>query len=169
MQQTECVPGGLADMPPGPELAAALARIDLSAVPASERLTALEAWHRQDSHTRAHFLRAMVAVGFADPERPHSAAELPDPHLDRADEIRAALAWTRRAAEGWSDHAVALVTELPHVWSALAQGLIDAPKASVFLRHPVGLPAAPDHPPLRSSCRAHHAGPRRRSPAGCSG
>ncbi|MCE3556335.1 hypothetical protein LWC33_33445, partial [Pseudonocardia sp. RS11V-5] len=141
MQQTGCLPAGLAELPPGPELAAALARIDLAAVPARDRLTVLEAWHRQDSHTRARFLRAMVAVGYADPDRPFSATELPDPHLDWADEIRAALAWTRRAADGRTDEAVALVVELPAVWAALERGQIDWPKAAVFLRHLVGLPA----------------------------
>jgi hypothetical protein len=142
VQRTGCLPAGLADMPPGPELAAALERIELAAVPAAERLTVLEAWHRQDSHTRARFVRAMVAVGFADPERPDSAVELADPHLDWADEVRAALAWTRRAADGRADEAVALVVELPAVWAALERGQIDPPKASVFLRHLVGLPAA---------------------------
>ncbi|GAA2849758.1 hypothetical protein GCM10010472_03500 [Pseudonocardia halophobica] len=142
MQSTGCLPAGLADLPPGPELAAALDRIDLAAVPARDRLTVLEAWHRQDSHTRARFVRAMVAVGYADPDRPDSAAELPDPYLDWADEIRAALAWTRRAADGHADDAVALVVELPAVWAALERGQIDPPKAAVFLRHLVGLPAA---------------------------
>ncbi|WP_433507329.1 hypothetical protein ACQP04_13175 [Pseudonocardia halophobica] len=142
MQSTGCLPAGLADLPPGPALAVALDRIDLAAVPARDRLTVLEAWHRQDSHTRARFARAMVAVGYADPEHPDSAAELPDPYLDWADEIRAALAWTRRAADGHADDAVALVVELPAVWAALERGRIDPPKAGVFLRHLVGLPAA---------------------------
>ncbi|GAA2902071.1 hypothetical protein GCM10010472_70340 [Pseudonocardia halophobica] len=142
MQLTGCLPAGLADMPPGPELGAALAGIELSAVPASERLTVLEAWHRQDSHTRAGFYRAMVAVGYADPTTPDSAEDLPDPHLDWTDEVRAALAWTRRAADGWSDEACALVRELPRVLAALHEGRIDPPKASVFVRHLAGLPPA---------------------------
>ncbi|MCE0764424.1 13E12 repeat family protein [Pseudonocardia kujensis] len=83
----------------------------------------------------------MVAVGYANPDRPFAAGELPDPHLDWADEIRAALAWTRRAADGCADEAVALVVELPAVWAALECGHIDWPKAAVFLRHLVGLPA----------------------------
>ncbi|MCE3555409.1 hypothetical protein LWC33_28685, partial [Pseudonocardia sp. RS11V-5] len=141
MQLTGCLPAGLAELPPGPELAAALARIDLAAVPAGERLAVLEAWHRQESHARAWFVRAMVAVGYADPERLDSAAELPEPYLDWADEIRAALAWTRRAADGRADEAFFLVAELPAVWSALERGHIDWPKAAVFLRHLVGLPA----------------------------
>ncbi|MCE3554787.1 HNH endonuclease, partial [Pseudonocardia sp. RS11V-5] len=91
--------------------------------------------------SHARFLRAMVAVGYADPDQPFAAAELPDPHLDWADEIRAALAWTRRAADGRTDEAVALVVELPAVWVALERGQIDWPKAAVFLRHLVGLSA----------------------------
>ncbi|WP_433508336.1 DUF222 domain-containing protein [Pseudonocardia halophobica] len=129
-------------MPPGPELGAALAEIELSAAPAAERSTVLEAWHRQDSHTRAGFYRAMVAVGYADPTAPDSAEDLPDPHLDWTDEVRAALAWTRRAADGWSDEACTLVRELPRVLAALHEGRIDPPKASVFVRHLAGLPPA---------------------------
>ncbi len=48
-------------------------------------------------------------------------------------EIRAALAWTRRAANRELDFAEALVVRMPAVFSALETGLICRSKAWVFV------------------------------------
>ncbi|WP_344738129.1 DUF222 domain-containing protein [Pseudonocardia halophobica] len=135
MQQTELIQD-LADLPPGPALAAALARIDPLTLPLPDRLTVVEAWHRQHSHSRAGFYRAMVALGTDDPTQPGWSER------DWSDEVRAALAWTRRAADARADDAVTLVVDLPLVYAALDVGRIDPPKAAVFAQHLTGLPAA---------------------------
>lgn len=49
-----------------------------------------------------------------------------------ADEIRAALSWTRRAAEGFLALAHDLVERLPHVWQALQAGVIDLARVRVI-------------------------------------
>jgi hypothetical protein len=55
-------------------------------------------------------------------------------HFDLASsEIRAALTWTRRAAETHLDFALGLVENYPRVWSALHRGTIDLPKARVII------------------------------------
>ncbi|WP_344741100.1 HNH endonuclease signature motif containing protein [Pseudonocardia halophobica] len=135
MQQAELIQD-LADLPPGPALAAALAAIDPITLPLPDRLTVVEAWHRQHSHSRAGFYRALVALGTDDPTQPGWSER------DWSDEVRAALAWTRRAADARADDAVTLVVDLPLVWAALDAGRIDPPKAAVFAQHLTGLPAA---------------------------
>jgi Domain of unknown function (DUF222) len=97
----------------------------------------MRAWHRQLAHTEARLFAAMAAVARA------SAVEagLPSDELDEyaADEVRAALMWTRRRATdqvalGWD-----LVRDWPQVWTALDQGRIDTAKAVVILNGVSGL------------------------------
>ncbi|HTF52983.1 MAG TPA: DUF222 domain-containing protein, partial [Pseudonocardia sp.] len=58
-----------------------------------------------------------------------------------ADELRVALAWTRRSAEATQCYADELVFHLPLVHAALSAGRIDPAKARVFWHHLHGLPA----------------------------
>ncbi|MCA1604301.1 MAG: DUF222 domain-containing protein, partial [Acidobacteria bacterium] len=72
-------------------------------------------------------------VGLCDPEaEPEQAARLPEPALYAADEIRAALAWTRRAAQREYEFAQAVVARMPAVFTALDTGRICRSKAWVF-------------------------------------
>jgi Domain of unknown function (DUF222) len=59
-------------------------------------------------------------------------ARLAEPPLYAADEIRAALAWTRRAAERELGFAETLVLRMPAVFAALDAGRIDRGKAWIF-------------------------------------
>jgi hypothetical protein len=70
-----------------------------------------------------------VAPGDAasEPERLAEAFEY------ASDEIRAALTLTRRAAESRLDYASDLVARLPQVLELLDRGLIDWPRARVFV------------------------------------
>ncbi|SDF94813.1 DUF222 domain-containing protein, partial [Pseudonocardia oroxyli] len=131
MESTGALPADLAHLAPGPRLGALLAELDPAGLEGADRLTVLEAWQRQEAHARAGLYRWMAAVGSA----PGAAPEW-------AEEIRAALSWTRRAADRRTDEACALVTELPAVWAALEAGLVDAHRAVVFVDHLAGLPAA---------------------------
>jgi hypothetical protein len=133
------IPEGLADMPPGPALAAVLAGIDLARLSGADCVEVLRARHRQLSHEQARFMATMVEVGVCgigpDDQLPRMAA----PDEFSADEIRGALSWTRTAANTQLTLAWDLHTRLPRVFKALDAGLIDVPKAKVFSEWTQGL------------------------------
>ena len=138
--QPQCLPDGLAGMAPGAELGSMLAGIDPLRVDDGDRVVLLSAWHRQLSHIQAAFYQAMSALVEASP-RAEDVADGTDPVETTdlaASEVRAALGWTRRAAETQLDLALAL-TERSPVFEALHGGLIDLPKARVLIDHTVHL------------------------------
>jgi hypothetical protein len=106
MESTQ-VTAGLAELPPGSGLAAALAAVDLSEVPNGEIVAVLQARSRQRAHEEAQFLAVVAEVGRRDPWG--EVARLAEPARYGADETRCALAWTRRASEGEHDLAEVLV------------------------------------------------------------
>ncbi len=129
----QVIPEGLAEIAPGPELARVLAGIELSRLSGFDCVQVLKAQYRQANHERARVLAVMAEVGLcgvgpADDELRRRA--FPDEFS--ADEVRAALVLTRRAAEaqlwlGWD-----LVTRLPQVHAAMDAGVLDEPRARVF-------------------------------------
>ncbi|MFP5073172.1 hypothetical protein ACLFMI_26380, partial [Pseudonocardia nantongensis] len=126
----QAVPEGLAVLPPGPELSALLAGLDLSQVPNDDIVDVLIARSRQLAHDQAAMFTALAEVVCRRP----FAGPLEVRRGDRADicgsdEVRAALSWTRRAAESETALALELVQALPQVLAALEQGLIDRVKA----------------------------------------
>lgn len=130
------VPEGLAAMPPGPELSAVLGGLDLSRVGNDDIVEVMAAQSRQVAYEQARLLAAMDEVVHCEPFAGESVVcrvEVPDEYC--ADEVRAALSWTRRAAEGEIDLAYTLLHHLPLVHAALLAGRIDRPKACVFARH----------------------------------
>ncbi|WP_028922366.1 HNH endonuclease signature motif containing protein [Pseudonocardia acaciae] len=132
---------GLAELSPGPELAAALDGIDLSRVPNGELLTMLGACARQLARADAQFLAIVAEIGRADPAAGlDEVARLPEPARYGADETRAALALTRRAAEVEHEFAEVLVHRLPLVFAALDTGEIMRAKARAFADHLADLP-----------------------------
>ncbi len=129
----QLIPQGLAEMAPGPELAVLLAGINISALTGSDVVEVLRARHRQLSHDQAQLLAAMVEVGLCDPAAGSGeVARVAEAPLYAADEIRAALAWTRRAAAREHDFAETLVLRMPEVFVALDTGRIDRSKAWIF-------------------------------------
>ena len=88
-------------------------------------------------------LGVLAEVGRARPTFDDTAVDRLD-HLYRhaADEVRAALAWSRRAADAETDFAEQVVFELPAVHAAFLVGEIDRPKVRVFAQHCCGLTAA---------------------------
>ncbi len=129
----QVIPPGLAKMAPGPELSALLARIDIHTLTGADAVEVLRARVRQLSYEQARVLATMVEVGLCDPDaRGDEVARLVEPTPYAADEIRAALAWTRRAADRELDFAEALVLRMPAVFTALEAGRIDRSKAWVF-------------------------------------
>lgn len=129
----QLVPQDLAGMAPGPELARVLAGLELSRLSGFDCVEVLKAQYRQANHERARVMAAMAEVGVCGPVL--AGAELTRmavPDEFSADEIRAALVLTRRAAESqfWLAHD--LVTRLPQVHAAMHAGMLDEPRARVF-------------------------------------
>ena len=118
-------------MAPGADLGLALSSIDGSRLSEPDRVVVLGAWARQLAHVQAEFYAAMVGVADAAAARAGGDAELAEDLA--ASEIRAALAWTRRAADAQLDLARDLLERHPRVWAALSRGEVDLPKARVIV------------------------------------
>ncbi len=127
------LPPDLAQMAPGPQLAAVLAGLDMHALTGSDLVEVLRARARQMSHEQAQLLVTMAEVGLCDPAAgPEEVGRLAQPQEFAADEIRAALSWTRTAAYREYTFAQALLTRLPAVFAALDAGEICRSKAWLF-------------------------------------
>ena len=134
MFERECVPEGLADMPPGPELAAVLAGIDRSRLNGHDLVIVIRARMRQRAYDDAELLADVAEVAYCTQGGPDAAVVRDDaPFEFAADEIRAALTLTRRAAETLLDLGVTLRERLPEVWEALGRGDIDLRRARIMV------------------------------------
>jgi hypothetical protein len=125
----QTVPEGLALMAPGLELAAALDRVDVSAVSGFDVVEVVKARYRQLAFEHARFVEAVVESGARSDGgfgRGSCAGEF------AADEVRAALVLTRRAAESVYWGGKDLIERLPAVHAALGCGELDVPRAHVF-------------------------------------
>jgi len=152
---------GLGERAPGAELAVLLEGIDRDELSGKDKVALLQARARQIAHLQAEFLADAVAVADTDPYP--DKAEFVE---FAADEIRAALSWTRRAAEGFLGLAHDLVERLPHVWQVLQAGVIDLARAG---SSPTGSPASTTTPPGRWPTRCSErlvSTPPGRSPPG---
>ena len=107
------LPEGLEEMPPGPELAQVLAGIDLDSLPGFDLVVVMRAHARQVSHQQAELLGLVARVADASSEA--SALVSDDDGEFAADEIRAALCLTRRAAVSLLQLARDL-ERLPQLW-----------------------------------------------------
>lgn len=129
----QVLPVDLADLPPGPELARVLSGIDLARLSGFDCVEVLKARYRQLNHERARLMAAMVEVGLCGvgPAGDEVRRRVV-PGEFAADEIRAALVLTRRAADAQFGLAHDLVTRLPTVHAAMEGGTLDEPRARVF-------------------------------------
>ncbi|HET9257565.1 MAG TPA: DUF222 domain-containing protein [Pseudonocardiaceae bacterium] len=134
MTVRQLVPEGLAEIPPGPELARVLAGLEPSRLSGFDCVRVLKAQYRQANHERARMMALMAEVGLCHGVWPagEELRRLPEPDQFAADEVRAALVLTRRAAEDqfWLAHD--LVSRLPEVPAAMLAGALDEPRARVF-------------------------------------
>ncbi len=132
----------MAEIPPGPRLSAVLSEIDLARLSGFDCVKVLKARYRQVNHERAQLMAAMVEVGLCGPApADDELRRMAVPDEFSADEIRAALVLTRRAADAQFGLAYDLVTRLPGVHAALDAGLIDEPRARVLSEWTVDLSA----------------------------
>jgi hypothetical protein len=127
-QQTRT--SGLAEIPPGPELAAALGRIDVTGLCGYGAVEVLRAQYRQCNHERDRLLTAITEVGVCTGGDEATRTSMPGEYA--ADEIRAALVLTRQAAETQLDLAFGLASRLPAVLAAMEQGRMDEPRARIL-------------------------------------
>ncbi|MGH8871762.1 MAG: DUF222 domain-containing protein [Acidimicrobiia bacterium] len=132
MFERERLPEGLAEIPPGPELAQILATSNRDMLSGFDRVELMKARYRQVAHDQAELYADMVSIADAE-----NGVLSPDLAMDdiqdvAASEIGAALALTRRAAEYQLSLAAMLVEDYPHVWQALSEGRVDVPKARVI-------------------------------------
>ncbi|MGH3908642.1 MAG: hypothetical protein ACRDTE_31335 [Pseudonocardiaceae bacterium] len=113
MTVRQLIPEGLAQLAPGPELSAALAALDIHALTGSDLVETLRARARLLSHEQAQLLAVMAEVGVCDPAAASDEVRrLTVAPEYAADEIRAALAWTRNAAYREYHFAETLVTRM---------------------------------------------------------
>ncbi|MCT9932773.1 HNH endonuclease [Planotetraspora sp. A-T 1434] len=125
------IPEGLARMAPGPGLAAVLDGLDIARLSGYDAVLVLQAYARLEAHVQARKAAVMAEVGLYEPS-PGDMKKMPRPDKYSADEIRAALVLTRRAAEREYVFAYDLSTRLAAVRHALAAGTIDKARALVF-------------------------------------
>ncbi|HEX6405280.1 MAG TPA: DUF222 domain-containing protein [Pseudonocardiaceae bacterium] len=133
MSVRQLIPERLADIPPGPELARVLADLETSRLSGFDCVEVLKAQYRQANHERARVMAVMAEVGLCGvAPAGDELRRMPVPDEFSADEIRAALVLTRRAAEAqfWLAHD--LVARLPQVHAAMLVGVLDEPRARVF-------------------------------------
>lgn len=129
----QLIPEGLAQMAPGPQLGVLLGGLDISALTGADLVEVLRARARQLSHEQAQLLATMVEIGLCDPHAdPDEVARLTQTAEYAADEVRAALAWTRHGAYREYHFAEALLIRLPAVFAALDTGAICRSKAWLF-------------------------------------
>ncbi len=137
--QTAVIPDRLAEMPAGADLAAVLHGLSLDAVPNDRMLDVLRAQYRQLSHEQARMAATLVELGRCDGvPGPGVVSRSDGPDGFAAHETRAALRWTRNAAE--AEHGLSeAVVAVPELFAAWDAGLIDRQRIVVFDRYLTGL------------------------------
>jgi hypothetical protein len=134
MVQRLRLPDGLADMPPGPELAAALAGVDLTALNGHDLVSLAPAYVKMISHLQARLATVLNQAQHSpsgDADSPVERTEEPNGWSEI--EIAAKLHWTAGKASYELRHAHHLTRRLPAVHAALADGVIDVPRARIFV------------------------------------
>jgi len=126
----QVLPEGLDEMAPGAALAAVLETVELSRLNGYDLVTALRAGQRQVSHYQSVVYEAMAETAHAASAATTERSARPNEHA--ADEIAAAVGYTRRKADNELNIALRLRDDLPEVASALKSGDIDGHKASVI-------------------------------------
>jgi hypothetical protein len=130
----ERLPEALAELAPGPELAALLADIDRERLDGQDRVELMTATARMVAHYQARLLADMESIHRYETENPDNLEVLRDSDIDdlAASEIQVALSLTARSADTHLELALRL-SRLPRVWDALHVGTIDLARARVLV------------------------------------
>ena len=126
------LPPGLADIPPGLELAVALAGIDPARVSNHDRPTVALARRRQLTHHQALMLAETWELGRCAGLAAGGPRRLSQPSQWADGEIAALYTCSERAARAELDFAEQVVTHMPLVYAAMLAGQLDRAKAWVF-------------------------------------
>ncbi len=126
------LPEGLATLPPGPELAAALASVDPPKVSGYDSVELGRATRRQENAARAATLAAVVNIALRKPGHRDTVAFLQIPHDHAVDEIAAAYSLSPTAAGKLLALAWSTVKRLPQLHAAMDSGQLDETRAWVF-------------------------------------
>jgi len=139
MQVTE-VPEELAAIAVGAEMGAVLHTIDPAQVSNDRILDVLTAEYRQLCHHQAR-VAAVLAELARSPgtAAPGQVVRSATPDRFAPDETRAALSWTRQAADREHDLAEAAVHGMPTVFQAWLAGAVDRPRVGIFAQYLTGL------------------------------
>lgn len=134
MPQRVRLPEGLAQMPPGPELAAVLAGIDPSRLNGHDLVELAPAYLKLISYLQAGLATVLNQVQHSPPGDADTPVERTE-HPNRWAEIELAakLHWTAAKAGYELRYAHHLTRRLPGVHAALAAGRIDFPRARVIV------------------------------------
>jgi hypothetical protein len=129
----DVIPANLATMEPGVVLGAYLSAVDRDRLNGHDLVIVMQALARQVAHVQAELMATMVEVAHC-PEGDAESQVMRDNGIAEfaADEIRAALRFTRRAAEAELDLAIRLKERLPAVWESVHGGDIDVRRARVI-------------------------------------
>ena len=127
------LPGGLADMPPGPGLAALLSTVDRDGLSGAQLAVVVAAQGRQVAHEQARLLADAVALARIPWDGPGPVTRV------QADDFAAdQVGWTLTMSN-WSAHKLldlgeGLLQRLPMVYEALLAGRIDYWRARAFVQ-----------------------------------
>ena len=141
MQVAE-VPEGLAAIAVGPELATALDALQPAQIPNDRILDVVAAHYRQLSHNQARMAAFLAELSYSPGHtEPGQVIRSQVPQRYAPDETRAALNWTRRAADIEHGLSETVVHDMPAVFAAWLAGLIDRPRVQVFEQYLTDLTA----------------------------
>ena len=126
----------LGDLPPGVELVAALAEVDLTALSSSELALVVAARFRQLNHDQGQLLAAALELGLT----PYftldgPTARLAELEVNSADQVGPVVHWSRDTSVPFLHLADAVVRRLPMVHAAMLAGLLELKKAEAFSRY----------------------------------
>ena len=128
------LPFAVEDLPPGPELAALLARFDVSqAADVYDVVEAVDGWKRLAAWVAAGQARALAELAASAEVRPADTGyRSVNPITNSAVVVAGRCQLTAKQAEGMVGHAVQLVRDFPDTWAALSAGLVDLRRARVI-------------------------------------
>ena len=127
------VPPNLDSHEPSTALMGWLSVVDPDTLSGSDRVALLRAHQRLANHFAALVYRDMGSIRDVI-ELEHQLDDDPESALAAEAEIRAALSWSRRRAEGELSFALEVRERHPDVLRSLERGLIDVPRAKAICR-----------------------------------
>jgi hypothetical protein len=128
------LPVGLAAMAPGPELAVALAGVDLTRLTAHQLVVVVAAHNRQVAYQQGQMLAAVRELGLAPPSQRQHVVRDPERNAYATVEAAFAATWTSYRCGQLVELAEFAFAIVPTLGAALVAGRVDLDKVKVFSR-----------------------------------